>query len=276
MLRLLVTAILFAVLIFSVLIAYGYLSFSGSIDADIGRLTRAARSPDGRVTSEQLAALPPTAQRYFTHARVAAGTAIPRLVRLKQKGRIRSSTDAGWMTFEATEIYSTNPPALIWRAWFPTPVMPVVLGRDEYLDGQGSIVMKMLALMPVADERGEELAAAGLMRYLNEMMWFPAAMLGGNVAIGAVDDTSFSLAIEDRGMRAEAVIEVDADGRPLNFAALRYNTGTRSMERWETPLSAEATFGDHVLPSTGSAVWKLAAGDLSYIELDITEVAYED
>ncbi len=47
------------------------------------------------------------------------------------------------------------------------------MGRDEYLGGRGSIVMKMLALLPVADEHGEELGAAGLMRYLNEMMGSP-------------------------------------------------------------------------------------------------------
>src|SRR5690606_22534686 len=119
------------------------------------------------------------AQRYLSNTRV-VGAPIPRLVHLAQKGRIRSSADADWMAFEAEETYSIDPPAFVWRAFFPTQRTPFVLGRDLYLEGRGGILMKMLALLPVANEYGEELRAAGLMRYLNEMSWFPAAFLGDN------------------------------------------------------------------------------------------------
>lgn len=277
MLRLLALAVLAVVLIGTAVLAFGYLSFGGQISADVERLRSGARPPSASpVTAARLAALPPAAQRYFAHAGVVAGTAIPRLVTLHQKGRIRSSLEADWMTLEAEEAYSTSPPAFVWRAWFPTPMMPIALGRDEYLDGEGSILMKLLALVPVADEHGDELRAAGLMRFLNEMTWFPAAFLGDNVTITAVDDTSFGVALTDRGLTAQATMIVDADGRLLNFRATRFNTGTRTMETWETPMTAEASFEGLTLPSVGSAVWKLAAGDLDYIELTVTDIRYDD
>lgn len=276
MLRLAAMLVLAAMLLITAIIFGACLSFAMSIDADLQRLTDAARATPPSITAERLAALPLPAQRYFAHAGVGIGSSSPRLVRLTQTGRLRSSAESAWMTFEASQTYSTNPPAFVWRAWFPVLGLPIVLGRDEYLEGQGSIVMKMLALFPVADEHSDELRAAGLMRYLNEMMWFPAAFLGPNVTIEPVDDSSFSVTIEDRGLKADALMIVDADGRPVNFRARRYDTATRDLEIWETPLTGELSFADLALPSSGTAVWKLATGDLAYIELQIADVRYEN
>jgi hypothetical protein len=149
------------------------------------------------------------------------------------------------------------------------------MGRDEYLGGRGSIVMKMLALFPVADEQGEELGGAGLMRYLNEMMWFPAAYFGANVTIAARDDSSFDVSIVDKGMTATATLFVNDVGEVTNFRARRFNTGSRSLELWETPITAYGSYDGRLLPRAGSAVWKLPAGDLAYIELEVTSVTYE-
>lgn len=256
-------------------IGVGYVAWSNAIRADIDRLRADAQAPPDRIiTAERIAALPPPAVRYFTRASV-VGTTIPRIVTLTQKGRIRSSAEAGWMPLEAEEVYSTTPPAFVWRAGMPGLGLPVVLGRDEYLGGEGSIAMRLASLIPVADERGEELRAAGLMRYLNEMMWFPAAYLGDNVTVFAVDDDSFGVRIADRSLVAEGVLSIGTDGRVTNFRATRYNTTTRGMETWETPISAWAPLAGLELPAIGAADWKLAGGDLRYIELEITSVAYE-
>lgn len=179
------------------------------------------------------------------------------------------------MTLEAEEVYSTNPPSFVWRAAMPGLRLPLVLGRDLYLGGEGSIAMKLLGLIPVAEERGEALRAAGLMRYLNEMMWFPAAYLGDNVSLFEVDDGSFGVRLADGGLTAEAVLFIDPEGRITNFRATRYNTGARSMETWETPILGWGTMAGLELPTIGAADWKLAGGDLRYIELTITSVTYE-
>lgn len=257
-----------------IIVAAGYWQTLHAIGADRDRLVASARATPGVVTEAMLASLPAPAQRYFRFAGV-LGKPIPRIVRLTQRGRIRSRGDAPWMALEATETYSTNPPAFVWQAFLPSKVIPVALGRDEFLDGHGSILIKMLGLLPVADEHGDELKAAGLMRYLNEAMWFPAALLGPNMTVAAVDDASFRVTLSDRGETADGLFIVDADGHLVNFRARRYNTGTRSTETWETPVGTYREFDGFGLPSNGSAVWKLASGDLSYIELEIASVTYD-
>jgi len=274
-LRTVATIITLAALATTIGLAVAYWRWTQEIAGDTDRMVGNAVASDSRtITDAMLADLPCPARRYLVHAGV-VGSKIPRLVMLIQKGRIRNSAESGWMGFEAEETYSTNPPGFVWRAAFPATPMPVVLGRDEYLEGNGSIVMKVLASIPVADERGDELRAAGLMRYLNEMMWFPAAFLGSNVTITAIDDASFGVSIADRDMVAEAVLLIDAEGQLTNFRARRYNTGSRSMEIWETPITAHASFNGLLLPRTGSAVWKLETGDIEYIELEVTGVTYQ-
>ena len=274
-LKLLLVALAIVVVLVVAILAFAYWRFSSEISADVERLTASARPSESTVTEDMITALPEPAQRYFRYAGV-VGHKIPRIVRLTQKGRIRSSESAGWMELEADETYATGDPGFVWRAALPSRALPVVIGRDEYLDGSGSILMKALALMPVADEHGDGLRGAGLMRYLNEAMWFPAALLGPNVTITALDSNSFTATITDRGLTAEAIFFVDADGKLTNFRAQRFNTTTRTMETWETPVSGYRTINGLNLPTTGSAVWKLAGGDLDYIELEITSLAYED
>lgn len=274
MLKPILLALVLLVLLAGVFVFWSYARFSGAIDEDIRRLVAAA-APSGVVVTEvMLAPLPEPARRYLTHAGV-VGQPIPSVVRVTQSGRIRSSAEAAWMELEAEETYSIDPPAFVWRAWFPKKSMPFVLGRDAYLRGEASILMRMLAVWPVAAESGPALAEAGLMRYLNEMMWFPAAFLGANVTLAPADADSFRATITDRGMTATATLTVDADGRLVNFVAQRFNTATGTMETWETPLQEYGECAGLQLPVAGKAVWKLAEGDFEYIELAIDGVVYE-
>jgi hypothetical protein len=255
-------------------VAFAYWQFTRTVAADLVRLASGANSFNVVVTDAMLAPLPPAAQRYFRYAGV-VGRPIPKVIHLTQKGRIRSSETASWMNFEADETYSTSPPQFVWRTWLPARLMPVALGRDEYLGGEGSILIKLLGLIPVADEHGGQLAAAGLMRYLNECMWFPTALLGPNAVLHPVDENTFRVVMTDRGLSAEALFFVDAEGRLVNFRAQRFNTASNSVETWETPIGDYRTFNGLKLPSTGSAVWRQRAGDLAYIELEITSLTYE-
>jgi hypothetical protein len=274
MVRILLLVLGAVVVVAAVGVASAYVVLSHAIGRDIARLNAEARGSGLIVSEAMLAGLPAPAQRYFRHAGV-VGTAIPSIVRLTQTGRIRSSAQANWMELEAEEIYSVNPPAFVWRAWFPRRGLPLVIGRDEYLGGAGSIVMKLLALVPVAEERGDELRAAGLMRFLNEMVWFPAAYLGDNVRIGAVDERSFTVTIADRGITVTGTLVVDEAGRAVTFRARRYNTTTRSIEMWETPMTEEGMRAGLRLPTAGSALWKLPGGDFTYIELGNGEIVYD-
>jgi hypothetical protein len=254
-------------------IALGYWLILRDIDSDRQSLTTAAQAVPGSITEAHLAQLPRCAQRYLQYAGV-VGKPVPRIVTLSQKGRIRSKPDAGWMPLEADEIYSTNPPAFVWQAFLPSRAFPLATGRDEYLEGRCSIRIMLLGLVPVADQGGVALRKAGLIRYLNEMMWFPAALLGPNVRLIEIDENSFAAILSDRGESARGQFFVDEQGRLTNFRAQRYNTSTLTIETWETPVGSYREFEGHNLPASGTARWKIGEGDFTYIELEINDVSY--
>jgi len=274
MLRIILLLLVAGAVVAAAVVAWSYWRFNAAIDGDVRRLVGTASPAGTGVTEDLLDALPPPVQRHLRYAGV-VGRAIPSVVRLTQIGRIRSSPEAAWMSFEAEETYSSDPPAFVWRASFPSAAVPIVIGRDKYLEGEGSILMKMAALYPVADESGGDLVAAGLMRYLNEIMWFPQAYLDDNISWRAIDAASAEVTIADRGMTASATLFFDEEGRLTNFRAPRYNTATGRMETWETPITAYGERAGLRLPIAGQGVWKGADGDFAYIELEVVEVVYD-
>jgi hypothetical protein len=270
--------IFFALLIIvaAVIVASGVsaLVFATSIRGDIAKVVASATGKGAVVTADQIAALPAPVARYLTWSGV-VGKPIPAVVRLTQSGHLRGSADDPWMDFQADETYATAKPAFVWRAYFPSPWPPLILGRDEYVNGKGSIAMRLLGVLPVASEQGDQMKAAALIRYLNEMVWFPAAFVSPGVHWTAIDDTSASVSLTDGATTVTGTMAFDAVGRPVDFLATRYNTGTGKDESWETPFTDYGAFGGVNVPVKGSGVWKLADGDLTYIELSVTGIEYD-
>jgi hypothetical protein len=273
-LKIVAAAGVLGVAVVTALLLIAYQTWSDAISEDIARITSSPAASAFVVTEEALENLPAPVQRYLRYSNV-VGKPIPSRVRLAQRGRIRSNESLAWMPFEADEHYAISPPAFIWRASFPRREWPIVLGRDEYIAGRGSIVMKLLSVYAIAEETGAAMNPASLMRYLNEMTWFPAAFVGPNITWHAIDDSSAEVTIDDRGMTAKATMIFDAEGRPLNFRARRYHTSSRQLQLWETPFTKWGQLAGVNVPLSGKAIWRLPTGLVEYIELEVASLEYE-
>jgi hypothetical protein len=128
----------------------------------------------------------------------------------------------------------------------------------------------------VADASGAQTDQAAMMRYLSEMIWFPAAFLAGNISFEAVDDSSARVTLTDHGRTATATLFFDTQGRLTNFVAKRYRTAVASdPETWSTPVTGYGEFEGLRLPTRGKAIYKLPGGDLDYIDVTITDLHYD-
>jgi len=272
-----ITIVLAFLIVLIFIAALANFNFSGRINREIWGLVSGAKSgPAIFVTGEMLGNLPPPVQRYMAYSGV-LGKAIPHTVRLKQVGRIRQDAMSVWMKLEAGEHYSTTPPGFIWKVYMPSRKFPLTLGRDAYVDGRGSMLIKMLSLFPLVNAAGSEVDQGSMMRYLNEMAWFPAAFLGENISWKAIDDGSAEVTLTDRGKSVSAIMHFDPEGKPLNFVAKRYRMVGKGydLETWSTPFSGYGEFEGLKLPVRGQGVWNLKEGDLAYVELEITELEYD-
>ena len=253
---------------------WGILRHRRQIDGEVRDLFARADGDAGPVvTEEDLRDLPEPVQRYLRYSGV-VGRPVARTARLKQRGRIRQGEDSPWMAFTAREYYTVRPPAFVWEATTTISGLPVALVRDRYTDGRGHMLVRAAGLAPVVDAYGEEMDQGALMRYLNEMMWFPSAYLGENVSWQAIDDASAAVTLVDGQHRVTATMHFDAEGRVTTFDGRRNRTvpGGYELETGSTPITRYGEFGGLRLPSAGQGVWHLATGDLPYVEIEVLEV----
>jgi hypothetical protein len=227
------------------------------------------------VTTDMLRGLPEPVQRYMAYTGVVGKPWIT-AVRLKQVGKFRLGADKPWMPLTAEQFYTTDPPGFVWNARFRIAGLPLVSGRDTYRAGHGHMFGKVAGLFTIFDARGEELDQGAMLRYLNEVTWFPTAFLGQNIAWQAVDGTCADVTFTDGGKSVTARMTFDPGGRPTKFEAMRYREsgGNYTLDPWSTPFTEYGLRAGLNLPVRGQAVWHLPDGDLPYADLEITEIEY--
>jgi hypothetical protein len=254
----------------------GHRAFTRLIRRDIQALqARASPGRPGVVTEEMLTGLPEPLCRYLRYTGV-VGKPVPGTIRLHQEGRMRPGPGQPWMPLEAEEHYSVQPPGFVWAGTARLGPLAVARARDMYAEGHGRMLVKVASLWPVADASGAQTDQAAMMRYLSEMIWFPAAFLAGNISFEAVDDSSARVTLTDHGRTATATLFFDQEGRVADFVAKRYRTLDASdPETWSTPVTGYGEFEGLRLPTRGKATWKLPGGDLEYIEVTITDLHYD-
>ncbi len=238
-------------------------AFHDRIDREIAGLL-AARGPEpaGTVSEADLEGLPDPVQRWLRVSGV-VGTEIPSVVRISQKGEFRLGAGEAWMPMTATQYYTTNPPGFLWRASMRMSPLVQVTGRDRYVHGTGDIEMRLASIIPVASKSGGNLNSGALLRYLNETMWFPAALLLPNVTWDAIDDTSARATLTDAGQSVSAM------------TADRWNDSEQAFLSWSTPITDWGTFEGLRIATSGTGVWKTGADAYEYVRLHLTSVEYD-
>jgi Family of unknown function (DUF6544) len=128
----------------------------------------------------------------------------------------------------------------------------------------------------LAPDGSGEWGQGEMMRYLSEMIWFPAAFLASNISFEAADNSSARVTLTDHGRTATGTLVFDGEGRVADFVAQRYRTpGASSPDTWSTPFTGYGEFEGLRLPARGTAVYKLPDGDLEYIDVTVTELRYD-
>lgn len=227
------------------------------------------------ITEEDVAKLPEPVQRWLQRVQIIGKEKIVS-VRLKQEGFFRTKEGGSWMPFKATQYYRTDPPGFIWYVTMKPFPFFVIKGRDSYYEGRGNMLIKLFSLIKVADATGPEIDQGVLVRYLNEIMWFPTAALNDYIEWKALNKTSARATMSYRGVSASAIFYFSEDGDLLNFVAERYmDAGGEFIKKmWSTPISGYGEFHGIRIPTEGQGVWKLDSGDFSYIKLKIVDIDY--
>jgi hypothetical protein len=227
------------------------------------------------VTEAMLADLPDPVRRYLTYTGV-VGQPWINTVHLHYRGVFRLGADKPWMPMWADQVYTTNPPGLQWQAQFKLFGLPLMFGQDTYKDGQGHMFGKLAGLITVFDASDDKLLQGTMLRYLQEITWFPVAFLSDYITWTAIDDHAAEVTYTQHGQSVSARMYFDDTGRLLSFVAERYREqqGAYSLDTWAAPVTEYAEMAGLRLPVGGWGVWQLADGDLPYVKIRLTALAY--
>ncbi len=270
--------ILVIIVILLVSFAISYITFGRKVAGEVEELFKKMKETKPEVVAERdLEGLPQPVQRYLRYTQI-IGKEKVRTVRLKQKGFIRTKEDQGWMSFSARQYYRADYPAFIWYGSVKLFSLPLMRVRDKFYEGKGNMLIRLLPFITVADATGDEIDQGTLVRYLNEMMWFPTAYLNDYIQWEPIDSGSAKATISWQGLSASALFYFDDKGALTNFVAERYMTvdDGYSLERWSTPITEYREINGMMLPTKGEGVWNLSSGDFSYIRVEITHIEYNN
>lgn len=229
------------------------------------------------VTENHLAALPVPVQRYLRYSGV-VGQPWINTVHLKYNGRFRMARDKPWMSVGVEQFYTINPPGFLWKATFKIAGIPFMFANDLYKDGHSRMHGKLLGLYTIVDGQGKEIDQGTMVRYLQEMTWFPTAFLYDNISWSYVDDHAADVTFYDAGQSVTMRMFFDDEGRLLSCVAQRYGdfNGQYLIRTWATPTIEYDIFNGLKVPARGVGVWQLPTGDFSYVDVQLKDIRYNE
>jgi hypothetical protein len=204
--------------------------------------------------------IPACVQRYFAFALPGDRTPVRTAV-FDQRGVMRLDPKQRWNPFTATESFATDPPSLRWDAtWRFAGLIPIAV-HDAYERGRGTTSARFLrrfALVEMLDAK--ELAAAALLRYLAEAVWFPTALLPSkSVRWSALGEQSARVELRDRGITAALDITFGEGGEIASVAGTRDRTvnGQLVPTPWTARCLDYRERAGMMLPAQAEVAWVL-------------------
>ena len=271
MLKYLVVLIILVVLI----VIYSVWSFNRQAGREIEALFIQPAAESSFIEPDMLNDLPAPVQRWLTYSGV-VGREVIQTVYLKQTGEMKLNPDQEkWIKSEAEQSFNAIQPQFIWRVSTSMFGLPVV-GRDDYNDGQGKMLIKLVGLIPVVNLGGNQnLSESTMQRYLGEIIWFPTAALSPYITWEPIDDVSAKATMEYAGIKGSATFYFDQNGKPVRVLIPRYrDVNDLEPTDWEAEITEFEQLNGLMIPVKGEASWLLEDGKFTWYRFSVHGVRY--
>lgn len=263
------------IILIGALPALGSVLFNNMITADQEHLLeQVSQSADRILHEEDFQHLPVIVQAWLMNSGVAGKPEIS-FARLKQTGKMKTEPDGNWMDFTAVQYFDVNNPSFVWKA--DVRMMPLVTftGRDKLQDGQGEMLIKLLSLVNVVNEKhNDQINTGTLIRFLGEICWFPSAALSETITWEEINEHSAKATLTIGDIQVLGIFRFDENGDLRSFEADRYyGSGPEAVKhRWIVETVEYKTFDGYRVPGKSTVTWKLPEGDFTWLHLEITEL----
>ncbi len=266
------------IILIAVLIGYSNFSFRHQIKKERSTLfVNTKHQNDEIVTEQSLQHLPAVIQNWLMNSGTLGKKPISN-VHLTQELQLKMKPEqSAWYPGTAEQYFTIDPPAFHWTINTEMNSILSVVGRDQFKEGKGEMLIKLCSLIPVANaKRDEKVNQATLQRYLAEMVWFPSMALSPYITWKSIDQHSARATMEYKGTQGSGVFHFDKDGRFEKLVAMRFQNSTDTKP---TPWTVKATKSEVrngiQIPVECEASWELESGEWTWLKLKIIDIQYD-
>lgn len=267
--------ILVLLVMFASMIAH--YQFSQSVNKEVDTFYGVVENKHEVVRQTDLNGLPRPVQNWLQYSQIVGKERIVSS-RTKQEVSMRLKENQPWMKALVEQYFRTDEPGFIWAVDIRMAPLLHIVGRDNYIEGRGNMLIKLLSLKTVANGRGKEIDQGALLRYLAETVWFPTAALNEYIQWEGIDTNSAKATMSYKGVTASGVFTYNEKGEVLSFVAQRYGDfdGEYRKETWSCTMTEYKEFNGLIVPSQGDITWKLKTGDLHWYHFEVKEMEYNE
>jgi hypothetical protein len=194
---------------------------------------------------------------------------------LRQTGELRFGPDRPWLPFDAEQ--SFDGPGIDFRWAARVRMAPLLHARvvDAFQGGAGSLVARVLGIIPVARASGPDTDLGEALRGLAELPWRPMAFArASHLAFTSPSPGRLGATFDDGRTRAAVEFEVADDGRVLSVTAPHR---PRLVGKRVTATPWSGTFREYQeldgfrVPTAAEVTWHLPDGPFTYWRGRVTE-----
>jgi hypothetical protein len=266
-----VNVIFLVVIIFAV----GRITFNTMVRKEVNNLISSSSHDASIISAEEVSLLPGIIQKWLRKSN-AIGRPMPASVHIKQNGFMRTTTESEWMSFDAEQYFTIDPPGFVWNATIHADKIIDIVGCDKYENGKGNMLIKAVSLIPLGNSSGKEIDQGSMIRYMAEIIWFPYAAVSDYLDWEEIDSTHARVTMRYNDITASGIYTFNKDGLPIGFEAQRYGefNGKFSKEIWSVATTSYRDFESIPIGTASEVTWKLKDRDFMWLKLIITDIEY--
>lgn len=249
-----------------------------AISEAAAELERIDKSTPGIIKATDLNDLPIPVNRFLLKSGV-VGKPQTKMFRANFKGRMRMRGEKDkWRDVKGFQ-YSFIDSTLTRIFYIETRMYGVpVVGRDLYYQGHGNMLIKVMDKFPAVNAKGKSMDKSALVTFLNDMIFFPSAMLIPKVKWSAINDTCARATISDHGITVSGIFFFNNQDEIVNFVTddRTYDDGRGDVRkaRWWTPMREHSSVNNVRIPFEGGAEWDFFDHRFLYANFKFSEIEY--
>jgi len=251
--------------------------FNRNIDKGVVAFYRDVENKHEVICQTDLEGLPRPVQNWLQYSQVVGKERIV-AARTKQDITMRLKENQPWLKAQTEQYFRTDALGFIWAVDIKIVPLLHIAGRDQYIEGRGNMLIRLLSFITVANGSGKEIDQGTLLRYLAESVLLPTAALSDTIKWEEIDSNSANATMSYKGVTASGIFTFREKGEVLNFVAQRYGDfdGGYRMETWSIDFKEYKEFSGANVPSQGDVIWKLKTGDFHWYHFNVEEAEYNE